>query len=192
MSEISLSTNETRKIVAESDETGDYEIRAEGNPVALATRKQDAIESDDRILEAGRPAKLTKSERGEAIYAHAPDGDVTLRVSKTRFALVKYAPQKSISIDTVESLETIQGNRDGIATLSQDVSASTNLSPLAVPDGFALLVRADPGNDDTVLVDGSFPLTAGDSLELRVSDASQVSVSPASGTQTVHAVVEAQ
>jgi hypothetical protein len=78
----------------------------------------------------------------------------------------------------------------GVSAFSQSIGSSTNLTSQSVPPGYDLVVLADDANGDDVLIDGSFPLQAGSSIDLGVSNADQVTAAPASGTQTIHAITE--
>ena len=77
-------------------------------------------------------------------------------------------------------------------------TGGTQFSSQAVPKGSKVLVRADPGNGDYVNIGGStegsldFKLTAGGSLNLAVSDVSEIEAEANSGTQTVQWIVEGE
>jgi hypothetical protein len=92
---------------------------------------------------------------------------------------------------------TLQGerqNRAGFRVETVNASAATTLPDLPVPDGYDVVVRADTSNGDDVEVrdgeGGALPLEPGASVSLGVTNRSQITVAPASGTQTVHATVE--
>lgn len=94
----------------------------------------------------------------------------------------------AVTVDNPGELSTPNGS--GVDTFEVSVSSSQLLPSVAVPDGFKLLLKADVSNDDAILIDGTFPISAGAATPLGVSNANTITVAPRSGTQTLYGIVE--
>lgn len=69
-------------------------------------------------------------------------------------------------------------------------SGGGSLPSNAVPDGKAVSVKAQYGNDGAVQINGDYPLLEGDSVKLRVQNTDQISYTTDNGTEGVAFIVE--
>lgn len=69
-------------------------------------------------------------------------------------------------------------------------SSGESLPSNAVPDGKAVSVKARYGNEGYVRINGDYTLLEGDSVELQVSNTSDISYTQETGSETVEFIVE--
>ena len=69
-------------------------------------------------------------------------------------------------------------------------SSGGSLPSNSVPDGKAVSVKARYGNNGYVRINGDYTLLEGDSVELQVSNTSDISYTQENGTETVEFIVE--
>lgn len=192
-SQINLEDGETEKIITDDQGDRTYLVEVVGaNAIRVSHTKRYA--NDGTTLSAGQTHTVSNL-RGERLYAAAYDGPSAIRVREAA-ADVKSQPEREVSVVgdvTVGSnidIEELSSNTSNVGSFSQTISGSTSLNSLIIPNGFQAVIVASRSNNDTVIIDGSFPLEPGDSLSLGVNDTSQISVNVVSGSQTVNVISE--
>jgi hypothetical protein len=146
-----ISQGDTEKIVADSDPTGDYEVKVSGAQIAVELSAQDA-ERYGRIIEQNRPARLTKHKDDEAIHAHAQGGDATVTVSKTEFSLIR-EPMATLN-DVLAGTVGIDGS--AAKSVTDDGTGAANAAELSLGDHRQLVdIHADVSGSATLTVEVS-------------------------------------
>lgn len=84
--------------------------------------------------------------------------------------------------------DAVHGNESNVYT--DTLGADGTFAAQAVPDGSAVVYRADPGNVADVTVDGSFPLPPGEHVSLGVDDVSVPAFAFGDAGDSMHAIVE--
>lgn len=183
---IDVPDGETVKLVAGSDSQGRYEFEVFDNEIRVSDRLQDA--PDGRRVETQRTGYFIKDRDTEEIYAHAPNGDASIEIAKSRF---------EINLSPSLTLNSSRQNQDGLVgdTISPGAGGSTFASQ-NVPDGYEVLVQNAPGNSDNVEVqdDGGstrLVLEPNDAATFGVSNLDQITVVGTGNNPTIHAIVEA-
>lgn len=192
-SQINLSDGDKQKIITDDQGNQTYLIEVVGsNAIRVSHNKRYA--ADGTTLSAGQTHTVSNL-RGERLYAAAYNGASAIRVREAS-ADVQSQPEREVSVVgdvTVGSnidIEELSPNTSSVGSFSQTISGATTLQSLVIPNGFSAVIAADRTNDDTVIIDGSFPLEPGDVVSLGVEDTSQLSVDVASGSQTVNVISE--
>lgn len=183
MSEIEIDNGETEKIIPHDQADRTYICEVYGSDVRIGHSERYA--RNGTTLEAEQQHKLGNL-RGEQLFAHAHDGPARLRLNHAA-ADVESNPSREVRVIDGEITATLGTNQDDFRT--QTVTGSGSFDFDEVPDGVTVLYRADPGNNDTVYLDG-FPVSAGDTIGLDVTSVGAVTISANDGTDETHAIYE--
>lgn len=203
MTEVTIADGETKEIVPSDQAAREYFIRVRGADVRLGHSQRYARDG----TQATAGDRLTYDPEGKPVWAYAEGGQVTLELDENN-GVATFQPRTStVQIDRLDTLNELQDfTGDAQATLdaletaiysyqnatgygSQSVTGSGSFASATIPDGGSVTIRAHPDNVDTISL-GDFVLLAGESVELRIDDVGDVSVTAADGSDETLAIYE--